>query len=249
MHGRVAPRWAAVVVNYEAGPLLADVRRARCSPTRAPGTAGDRRRRQRLARRLGRRARARVPRRARGRAPAATSGTRRGANLGIAATRAPVVAVLQRRHRRRAGHGGGDARRASTREPDLARGRARGCGTPTAPQYPSARSHAVDRSTRSATGCSALVVPRRTASPAATASSTPTRTRPRDVDWVSGAAVWLRRDALDAVGGWDERYFMYLEDVDLCWRLRRPAGGSRTSPAARVVARAGGEHRRGARTG
>lgn len=46
-------------------------------------------------------------------------------------------------------------------------------------------------------------------------------TRPRDVDWVSGAAVWLRRAALDDVGGWDERYFMYVEDVDLCWRLRR----------------------------
>jgi N-acetylglucosaminyl-diphospho-decaprenol L-rhamnosyltransferase len=46
-------------------------------------------------------------------------------------------------------------------------------------------------------------------------------TRPRDVDWVSGAAVWLRREALDDVGGWDERYFMYVEDVDLCWRLRQ----------------------------
>ena len=45
--------------------------------------------------------------------------------------------------------------------------------------------------------------------------------RPRDVDWVSGAAIWLRRAALDDVGGWDERYFMYVEDVDLCWRLRR----------------------------
>lgn len=45
--------------------------------------------------------------------------------------------------------------------------------------------------------------------------------RARDVGWVSGAAVWLRREALDAVGGWDERYFMYVEDVDLCWRLRR----------------------------
>jgi len=44
---------------------------------------------------------------------------------------------------------------------------------------------------------------------------------PRSVDWVSGAAVWLRRGALDAVGGWDERYFMYMEDLDLCWRLRR----------------------------
>jgi N-acetylglucosaminyl-diphospho-decaprenol L-rhamnosyltransferase len=44
---------------------------------------------------------------------------------------------------------------------------------------------------------------------------------PRDVDWVSGALVFLRRAAVDSVGGWDERYFMYMEDVDLCWRLRR----------------------------
>ncbi|MFI5047608.1 MAG: glycosyltransferase family 2 protein [Acidimicrobiia bacterium] len=43
----------------------------------------------------------------------------------------------------------------------------------------------------------------------------------RDVDWVSGAAIWLRRSALDSIGGWDEAYFMYVEDVDLCWRLRR----------------------------
>jgi N-acetylglucosaminyl-diphospho-decaprenol L-rhamnosyltransferase len=45
--------------------------------------------------------------------------------------------------------------------------------------------------------------------------------QPRSVDWVSGAAVWLRRTALDAVGGWDERYFMYMEDLDLCRRLRQ----------------------------
>src|SRR5262249_36087944 len=30
---------------------------------------------------------------------------------------------------------------------------------------------------------------------------------PRDVDWVSGASIWLRRSALDSVGGWDETYF------------------------------------------
>jgi N-acetylglucosaminyl-diphospho-decaprenol L-rhamnosyltransferase len=33
--------------------------------------------------------------------------------------------------------------------------------------------------------------------------------------------IWLRRAALDSVGGWDDHYFMYVEDVDLCWRLRR----------------------------
>ena len=45
--------------------------------------------------------------------------------------------------------------------------------------------------------------------------------RPRDVEWLSGAAMWQRRSALQSVGGWDEHYFMYMEDLDLCWRLRR----------------------------
>jgi N-acetylglucosaminyl-diphospho-decaprenol L-rhamnosyltransferase len=58
--------------------------------------------------------------------------------------------------------------------------------------------------------------------------------RPRDVDWVSGAAVWLRRAALDDVGGWDERYFMYVEDVDLCWRLRRAGWRVAYEPAGTV---------------
>jgi N-acetylglucosaminyl-diphospho-decaprenol L-rhamnosyltransferase len=43
------------------------------------------------------------------------------------------------------------------------------------------------------------------------------RTRP---DWVSGAAMLVRKSAFDAVGGFDERIFMYMEDVDLCRRLR-----------------------------
>lgn len=59
--------------------------------------------------------------------------------------------------------------------------------------------------------------------------------RARCVDWVSGAAVWLRRDALDAVGGWDERYFMYVEDVDLCWRLREAGWEVVYEPAGEVV--------------
>jgi GT2 family glycosyltransferase len=43
------------------------------------------------------------------------------------------------------------------------------------------------------------------------------RSRP---DWVSGAAMLVRKTAYDAVGGFDERIFMYMEDVDLCRRLR-----------------------------
>lgn len=40
------------------------------------------------------------------------------------------------------------------------------------------------------------------------------------VDWVSGAAMVLRRSALREIEGMDEDYFLYCEDVDLCWRLR-----------------------------
>jgi N-acetylglucosaminyl-diphospho-decaprenol L-rhamnosyltransferase len=59
--------------------------------------------------------------------------------------------------------------------------------------------------------------------------------QPRSVDWVSGAAVWLRRCALDVVGGWDERYFMYVEDLDLCWRLRGAGFGVAYEPAGAVT--------------
>lgn len=43
-------------------------------------------------------------------------------------------------------------------------------------------------------------------------------TERRDVDWLSGAALFIRKDVLDKVGGLDPRLFMYCEDVDLCKR-------------------------------
>jgi N-acetylglucosaminyl-diphospho-decaprenol L-rhamnosyltransferase len=43
--------------------------------------------------------------------------------------------------------------------------------------------------------------------------------RPRRVDWVHGAAMFFRADAFRAAGGFDERFYMYLEDVDVCRRL------------------------------
>jgi GT2 family glycosyltransferase len=60
------------------------------------------------------------------------------------------------------------------------------------------------------------------------------------VDWISGACMLARRQALSAVGGFDERYFLYWEDADLCRRLRSAGWTARYVPGAVVVHRVGG---------
>ncbi|MDD8018425.1 MAG: glycosyltransferase family 2 protein [Bacteroidota bacterium] len=39
------------------------------------------------------------------------------------------------------------------------------------------------------------------------------------IDWVTAAAMFVRRDAFEKAGGFDEQYFMYFEDIDLCKRI------------------------------
>jgi N-acetylglucosaminyl-diphospho-decaprenol L-rhamnosyltransferase len=57
----------------------------------------------------------------------------------------------------------------------------------------------------------------------------------RDVDWVSGACFLARRSAWEAVGGFDPSFFMYLEDVDLCWRIGQAGWRIGYEPGAEVV--------------
>ena len=64
------------------------------------------------------------------------------------------------------------------------------------------------------------------------------------VDWVSGACILARRSALQDVGGFDERYFLYWEDADLCRRLRGHGYEVRYMPAATAVHRVGHSSRR-----
>jgi GT2 family glycosyltransferase len=56
-----------------------------------------------------------------------------------------------------------------------------------------------------------------------------------EVDWVSGAFMALRREAVGPIGGFDEKYFMYVEDVDLCWRLHETGWTVNYMPRGGVV--------------
>jgi N-acetylglucosaminyl-diphospho-decaprenol L-rhamnosyltransferase len=68
------------------------------------------------------------------------------------------------------------------------------------------------------------------------------RAQVAEADWVSGACFLVRRRAWENLGGFDESYFMFAEDVDLCWRAWKSGWTVAFEPAARVV------HVRGAAT-
>jgi N-acetylglucosaminyl-diphospho-decaprenol L-rhamnosyltransferase len=224
-----APHWAAVVVNYESGHFLAACIRSVLADDSAgmpeiivvdngsrDGSVAEIAREFRSVRVL---------------TSPTNVGYAGGANRGVAGASAPIVAVLNPDVSVVPGTAAAMIARL-THEPDLA---AVGpvVRNPDGSQYPSARTvpSPVDAVGHALLG---MVRP----------SNRFTRryrqldvdpTRPRDVEWLSGAAMWLRRSALQSVGGWDDHYFMYFEDVDLCWRFRRLGWRVAYEPAGVVV--------------
>ena len=56
-----------------------------------------------------------------------------------------------------------------------------------------------------------------------------------EVDWVSGACMVVRREAMQAVGGFDKRFFLYWEDTDFCMRIRDAGWKVIYYPRAKVI--------------
>ncbi len=61
----------------------------------------------------------------------------------------------------------------------------------------------------------------------------------REVDWVSGACLMVRRDVIDRVGALDEGYFLFVEDMDWCRRIRDAGLGVVYLPESVVTHRIG----------
>lgn len=227
-------RWAAVVVDYESGPLLVSCVRSLLADDSAGGppevvvvdNAGATGRASSSSAALaGEFPDLPVLR------PGANLGYARAANLGIAATRTPIVAVLNPDTEIDVGTAAAMVARFE-REPELG---ALGpqIRNPDGSRYPSARQAP---STTDAIGHALLgeLVPENRFTRAYRELDADPG-RPRDVDWVSGAALWLRRSALDAIGGWDERFFLFFEDVDLCRRLEDEGWRIAYEPGGRVM--------------
>ncbi|MFT5424575.1 MAG: N-acetylglucosaminyl-diphospho-decaprenol L-rhamnosyltransferase [Phycisphaerales bacterium] len=61
------------------------------------------------------------------------------------------------------------------------------------------------------------------------------RDEPHECDWLSGAAVCIRREVLDAVGPMDEGYFLYFEETDYCRQARAMGYRCHHLPSSRII--------------
>lgn len=69
------------------------------------------------------------------------------------------------------------------------------------------------------------------------------REDPVEVDWVSGASMFLKREISEAIGGFDEAYFMYFEDQDFCYRAKQAGFRVYYNPKYAVVHGSGSSFR------
>ena len=68
--------------------------------------------------------------------------------------------------------------------------------------------------------------------------------QPREVSFASGCAMLIRRQVLEQVGGFDPRFFMYVEDLELCLRIMQAGWKIRYVPDAIVKHKVQGSYRK-----
>jgi GT2 family glycosyltransferase len=87
---------------------------------------------------------------------------------------------------------------------------------------------------------SALGLARRLLSPQYPSHSEADSRKPRLVDWIPGSAMLLRTAPLKQICGFDERYSMYSEETDLCWRLHQAGWKVLYTPEIQIFHLGGG---------
>jgi len=63
----------------------------------------------------------------------------------------------------------------------------------------------------------------------------PEPTGAQQVDWIAGASLMVRREVFEQTGGFDERFFLYFEETDLCLRARRAGWTATYVPESQVM--------------